>query len=188
MRYIGAETPTVKPQMNPRHLLIGLLLAATCTDSARAAEGCDALTARMIRATGASLAGRSGPLAVFRAADAERMSLDCRDPTRMVFAAREREPRAPFFTLIGLAAQGLAGARARDAEVLARQLHQDSLLTSAPQEGRAGRAALRCETGPRGDALSGDLTVCVLRRDRPAALRSRASRPPAALSRGGSAG
>ena len=188
MRYIGAETPTVKPQMNPCHLLIGLLLAATCTDSARAAEGCDALTARMIRATGASLAGRSGPLAVFRAADAERMSLDCRDPTRMVFAAREREPRAPFFTLIGLAAQGLAGARARDAEVLALQLHQDSLLTRAPQEGRAGRAALRCETGPRGDALSGDLTVCVLRRDRPAVLRSRASRPPAALSRGGSAG
>jgi hypothetical protein len=180
--------------MIPRHLLIGLLLAAGCPGPAHAANGCDALTARMIRATGASLAGCSGPLAVFRAADAERMSLDCRDPARMVFAAREREPRAPFFTLIGLAAQGLAGARAREAEVLALRLHQDSLLTGAPQEGRAGRAALRCETGPRGDALSGDLTVCVLGRQRPQVrrrpevLRSRAAFPPAGLSRAGSAG
>jgi hypothetical protein len=177
MRYTGA----MQPLTTPRHLLIGLVLGAACAGSlgvgpARAAEGCDALTARMIRATGASLAGRSGTLAVFRAADAERVSLDCRDP-RMVFAAREREPRPPFFTLIGLAARGFAGARANEAEVLALRLHQDSLLTGTPQEGRAGRAALRCETGPRGDALSGDLTVCVLRRGRPALLRGRAGLP-----------
>ncbi|KAB1073291.1 hypothetical protein F6X51_12570 [Methylobacterium planeticum] len=186
-------TPPRSPK-NAHPLVAGLALAAigaACLGSARA-DGCDALTARVIRATGASLAGRSGALAVFRAADAERMSLDCRDP-RMVFAAREREPRAPFFTLIGLAAQGLAGARAREAEVLALRLHQDSLLTSAPREGRAGRAALRCETGPRGDALSGDLTVCVLRRARPAALRRRAGlappeHPAAGLSRAGAAG
>ena len=183
MRYTGP----MQPLKTPHHILIGLALGAACAGSlcigpARAAEGCDVLTARIIRATGASLAGRSGALAVFRAADAERVSLDCRDP-RMVFAAREREPRVPFFILIGLAARGFAGARANEAEMLALRLHQDLLLTGAPQEGRAGRAALRCETGPRGDSLSGDLTVCVLRRGRPALLRGRA-----ALSRSASAG
>lgn len=134
---------------------------------ARAADACDALTARMIRATGASLAGRTGSLAVFRAADADRMSLDCRLPRRMTFGAREREPLAPYFVLIGLSAERLTGARAGTVEVLARQLHQDSLLADAPRQGVAGRAALRCETGPREDDLAGNLTVCVLAPSRP---------------------
>ncbi len=139
--------------------LAGLLVLG---GPARAAEACDALAARVIRATGASLAGRAGPGAVFRAADAERMSLDCRAPRRMVFGSLAREPDRTFFTLIGQAAQALTGARADAVAVLALDLHQDSLLADAPRRGTAGRAALRCETGPRNDSLAGNLTVCVL--------------------------
>lgn len=146
------------------------LLAAA---PAQAADGCDALTARMIRATGASLAGRKGSLAVFRAADAERMSLDCGTPRRMVFGSLAREPNRNYFMLIGLAAQALTGARADEVEVLALNLHQDSLLASQTRQGTAGRAALRCETGPRTDDLAG-LTVCVLVPNRPPTLRRRA--------------
>ena len=72
-----------------------LPLALAAATPARATSGCDGLTARLIRATGASLAGRAGPIAVFRAADAERMSLDCRKPARLVFGDLEREPRRP---------------------------------------------------------------------------------------------
>lgn len=144
--------------------------------TARAAEGCNGLTARMIRATGASLAGRSGSLAVFRAADADRMSLDCK-PRRMVFGAREREPDRAYFLLVGLAAKALAGAGAEEVEVLALNLHQRSLLTGAPQQGIAGPAALRCETGPREDGLADEVTVCVLVPNRPVALRRRAGLP-----------
>ncbi|WP_336490546.1 hypothetical protein [Methylobacterium nigriterrae] len=165
--------------MNARILALGLLLAGALGSGPARADACDALTARMIRATGASLAGRAGPLAVFRAADAERMSLDCRKPARMVFASLDREPDPAFFTLIGLAARGLTGTGVRDATVLALRLHQDSLLASAPAEGVAGRAALRCETGPRGDALAGDLTVCVLVPRPASVLRRRAGLTPA---------
>lgn len=150
------------------------LLIFLASITAQAADGCDALTARMIRATGASLAGRAGTIAVFRAADANRMSLECDKPRRMVFGALEREPRQPYFVLIGLAAQGLTGARAETVEVLALNLHQRSLLTQAPAEGRAGKAALRCETGRREDNLSGNHTVCVLVPSRPVVLRRRA--------------
>ena len=79
----------------------------------------------MIRTTGASLAGRAGPVAVFRAQDAERMSLDCRAPARIAFASRDREPPRAYFVLIGRAARALTGADAAGAEVLALNLHQD---------------------------------------------------------------
>lgn len=168
------------------------LLILLAAPSGQAADGCDALTARMVRATGASLAGRTGAIAVFRAADADRMSLECgkpasriksasRIPRRMVFGALEREPRPPYFALIGLAAQGLTGARAEAVEVLALNLHQRSLLTQGPAEGRSGSAALRCETGPREDNLSGNLTVCVLVPSRPVVLRRRAGLPASAF-------
>ena len=165
-----------------------LVLAATATATAHAAprppriDACDRLTAAMIRATGASLAGRTGTLAVFRATDAERMSLDCRAPARMVFASRDREPGRGFYALIGRAGRTLAGADAATTEGLALRVHQDSLLADAPRQGIAGRAALRCETGPRDDALGGDRTVCVLVPNRPPALRRRAglSREPMA--------
>ncbi|WP_430913478.1 hypothetical protein [Methylobacterium sp. sgz302541] len=159
-----------------------LPLALAAATPARADSACDGLTARLIRATGASLAGRAGPIAVFRAADAERMSLDCRKPARLVFGDLEREPRRPYFVLIGLAAEALAGARPGDVEVLALRLHQDSLLSGEPREGAAGPALLRCETGPRSDGLAGDLTVCVL------AARASPRRRPVALSREGEAG
>lgn len=150
---------------------------------ARAADGCDALTARVIRATGASLAGRAGPGAVFRAADAERMSLDCRRPRRLVFGSLAREPDRPFFALIGQAAQALTGARADAVEVLGLNLHQESLLAGTPRRGTVGRAALRCETGPRDDNLAGNLTVCVIEQAAPPILRRRAG-----LFAGGAAG
>lgn len=148
-----------------------LLLAAVAP--ARA-DSCDRLTAKIIRATGASLAGREGPLAVFRATDAERMSLDCRALARMVFASRDREPARGFHGLIGRAARALTGAEAEAVEVLALRVHRDSLLADAPRRGVAGGAALRCETGPRGDALAGTLTICVLVPNRPPAARGKA--------------
>lgn len=166
-----------------------LVLAAALVTPARAApraarvDSCDRLTAAMIRATGASLAGRTGTLAVFRATDAERMSLDCRAPARMVFASLDREPAGGFYALIGRAAQALTGADAAAAEVLALRVHQDSLLADAARQGVAGKAALRCETGPRDDALAGDRTVCVLVPNRPPDLRRRAGLP-----HGGTAG
>lgn len=165
------------------HLLLPVLLALTAAAPARAGTGCDGLTATLIRATGASLAGRSGALAVFRAADAERMSLDCRAPARLVLGDLEREPRRGYFVLVGLAASALTGDRAGEVEVLALRLHQASLLSGEPREGVVGSAALRCETGPRSDGLSGDLTVCVLAA-RPAPARQR----PAGLSRKGQGG
>lgn len=138
------------------------LLVALAGGTAHGADACDALTAKVIRATGASLAGRAGSGAVFRAADAERMSLACRTPRRMVFGSQAREPERPFFVLVGRAAEALAGAKAEAVEVLALTLHQDSLLTGLPREGIVGKAALRCETGPRDDTLSGSLTVCIV--------------------------
>lgn len=163
---------------------LALLCAASLVASLPArAESCDALTAKVIRATGASLAGREGTRAVFRATDAERMSLDCRAPARMVFASLDREPGGAFHVLIGRAAAALTGAPAGAVEALSLQLHRDSLLADAPRQGTAGTAALRCGTGPRDDALAGDLTVCVLVPNRPPRPRRRA-----ALSRAGTAG
>lgn len=127
---------------------------------AEAADACDVLAARVIRDTGASLAGRSGPYAVFRAQDAERMSLDCRRPARITVASRDREPSPGYFTLVGRAAQALAGADPAAAEVLALNLHQASLLANAPRRGGSGRALMLCETGSRTDALRADRTVC----------------------------
>lgn len=139
-----------------------LVLAAIAP--ARAADACDALAARVIRQTGASLAGRAGAFAVFRAEDAERLSLDCRAPARITVASLDREPVRAYFALVGLAAYALTGADVRAAEVLALELHQDSLLSGAPRRGATGRALIRCETGPRADALAGDLTVCRIAR------------------------
>ena len=150
-----------------RFLMIAGLLAAT---PAAAADACDVLTAKVIRVTGASLAGRTGEYAVFRAQDAERMSLDCRSPARITLASLDREPDKAYFALVGLAARALTGADAERAEVLALNLHQDSLLADAPRRGATGRALMLCETGPRQDALAGDLTVC---RIAPAALPRR---------------
>lgn len=145
-----------------RLAVILLSLGSGALAPARAAEGCDALTARMIRATGASLAGREGTRAVFRAADAERMSLDCGAPRRMVFTALAREPARPFYGLIGLAAEALTGAKSEAAETLALALHQDALLTGRPQQGVAGRAALRCEAAPDADPFATPRTRCIL--------------------------
>ena len=145
--------------------LAGALVLAAAP--ALAADACDALAAKVIRITGASLAGREGPFAVFRAQDAERMSLDCRAPARITIASRDREPPRGYYVLIGRAARALTGAEAEASEVLALRVHQDSLLADAARQGTVGKAALRCETGPRDDALAGDLTVCVLVPNRP---------------------
>lgn len=146
------------------------------------ADACDALAAKMIRTTGASFVGREGSLSVFRAADAERMSLDCGAPRRMAFLSREREPDRPYYVLVGLAAGALAGARPAEAEALAVRLHQDSLLTGLPQQGRAGPVVMRCATGDRPDGFS-DGTLC-----RVAAARTPPSRRRAGLSGGGRPG
>lgn len=159
----------------PVHLSILLLpLLLGPLSPARAADACDALTARMIRATGASLAGRTGTLAVFRAADAERMSLTCGKPPRMVFSALAREPAYPFYALIGQAAQALTGAKAEAVEALALALHQEALLTGHPRQGVAGRAALRCETAPDADPFATPRTRCILIPDPKLVLRRRA--------------
>lgn len=150
-----------------RFLMIAGLLGAT---PAAAADACDVLTAKVIRVTGASLAGRTGAYAVFRAQDAERMSLDCRTPARITLASLDREPPKAYFALVGLAARALTGTDPERAEVLALNLHQDSLLADAPRRGGTDRALMLCETGPRQDALAGDLTVC---RIAPAALPRR---------------
>ncbi|GEP01055.1 hypothetical protein [Methylobacterium haplocladii] len=142
----------------------GLALCLAAGTPARA-DGCDALTARLIRGTGASFAGRTGPLVVFRATDAERMSLDCGTPHRMIFRSREREPNRFYFVLIGLAATTLAGADAERVEVLALNLHQQTLLTGEPQQGRLGGVVLRCEPTDRLDGFS-DGALCRLAADR----------------------
>ena len=153
-----------------------LALAALLAPAPARADACDALAARLIRTTGASFVGREGSLAVFRAADAERMSLDCGAPRRMAVLSREREPERPYYALVGLAAGTLAGARPAEAEALALRLHQDSLLTGLPQQGRAGPIVMRCATGDRADGFS-DGTLCrmaVARQERHAPLRRRA--------------
>jgi hypothetical protein len=144
----------------PRFLLPACLIGLGLTAPAAAADACDVLTAKVIRVTGASLAGRTGAYAVFRAQDAARMSLDCRDPARITLASLDREPNPAYFSLVGLAARALTGADAARAEVLALTLHQDSLLADAPRRGGTGPALMQCETGPRTDTLAGDLTVC----------------------------
>ncbi len=147
-----------------RTLLAGLALTLALAAPARA-DSCDALTVRLIRDTGASLAGRSGPTVVFRAADAERMSLDCAAPQRLLFRSALRTPPRPYFILIGLAARTLTGASSDAVEALALRLHQDSLLTGAPQLGRTGGAVLRCDPGDRPDGISAG-SLCRLARDR----------------------
>jgi hypothetical protein len=141
-------------------ILTAAILVGLSTASAHAADVCDVLAAKVIRETGASLAGRAGFYAVFRAEDAERMSLDCRKPARITVASRDREPSPGYFVLVGRAARALAGADSTAAEVLALNLHQASLLANAPRRGDTGRALMLCETGPRSDALSEDLSVC----------------------------
>ena len=136
-----------------RAVLCCLALCVAVASPARA-DDCDALTARLIRGTGASLAGRTGPLVVFRAADAERMSLDCGPPRRMVFRSRDREPPRFYFVLIGLAAKTLAGAGSDRVEILAMNLHQAALLSGEPQLGRVGGAVLRFEPGDHLDGAS----------------------------------
>ena len=141
-----------------------MFLSGLSPSPARAADACDRLAARIIQATGASLAGGTGPIAVFRAQDAERMSLDCRAPARVTVVSRDREPSPAYFVLVGQAAEALVGADPGASEVLALNLHQDSLLTGVPRRGVSGRALMLCETGPRTDALQGDLTVCRIAR------------------------
>ncbi|GLS44128.1 hypothetical protein [Methylobacterium brachythecii] len=159
--------------MTLRAFASGLALCLAIAAPARA-DGCDALTARLIRGTGASLAGRTGPLVVFRAADAERMSLDCGPPRRMVFRSLDREPPRFYFVLIGLAAKTLAGAGADQVEILAMNLHQAALLSGAPQLGRARGAVLRCEPGDHLDGSS-EGALCRLAADRRPRLRHGAS-------------
>ena len=140
------------------------------------ADGCDVLIAKMIRGTGASFAGRDGALAVFRAADAERMSLNCGGARQMVFASLHRQPNRYYFVLIGLSARTLLGAQARSVEDLAIRLQLAALASGVPQEGRAGPARLRCETGDRPDGFS-DGTLCRLAADRPPKTRRKAALP-----------
>jgi hypothetical protein len=135
------------------------VLTGLSTSTAHAADACDRLTAKVIRATGASLAGRGGAVAVFRAQDAERLSLDCRIPARITVASRDREPSPAYFALVGRAAEALAGTAA-DAEVLALNLHQASLLGDAPRRGGTGAVLMLCETGPRIAAFEDGRTVC----------------------------
>ena len=161
----------------PRSLFPACLIALGLTAPAAAADACDALAAKVIRVTGASLAGRAGDYAVFRAQDAERMSLDCRAPARITLASRDREPLPAYFALVGLAARALTGADARDAEVLALNLHQDSLLAEAPRRAGTGPVLMQCETGMRADALAGDLTVCRVVPAKPVAGLSHRRRP-----------
>lgn len=165
--------------LSSRLAAILLPLALGVAAPAAAADACDALTARMIRATGASLAEREGAQAVFRAADAERMSLDCR-MRRMVFSALEREPGRRYYELIGLAAGALAGAKPEAVEALALALHQEALVTGLPQRGLVGRAALRCETAPDADPFASPRTRCVLVPSTRSVLRRRAGLPAGA--------
>lgn len=160
----------MKRAMTLRVVLASLALFLALGSVARA-DSCDGLTVRLIRGTGAALAGRSGSLVVFRAADADRMSLDCVAPRRLLFRSDLRQPPAAFFVLIGLAARTLTGAPAEAVETLARRLHQDSLLTGAPQLGEVGGAVLRCDPGDRPDGF-GVGSLCRLAADRPARRRS----------------
>ena len=144
--------------------------------TAAQADSCDGLTVRLIRETGVALAGRSGATVVFRAADADRMSLDCATPQRLAFRSDLREPPRGFFVLIGLAAHTLAGAPADSVETLAQRLHQDSLLTGAPQLGRIGGAVVRCDPGDRPDGF-GVGSLCRLAAERPDRGLSRAAAP-----------
>ncbi|MEG9500926.1 MAG: hypothetical protein MIN69_03510, partial [Methylorubrum extorquens] len=70
--------------MTLRALFAGLALVFALGTAAKA-DSCDGLTVRLIRGTGVALAGRSGATVVFRAADADRMSLDCDTPRRLAF-------------------------------------------------------------------------------------------------------
>jgi len=150
-----------------------LALALVSAGPARASpDACDVLTVKLIRLTGASLAGREGTLVVFRAADAERMSLDCRTPRQVLVSSLRREPPGAYFFLIGLAAQALVGGKPAEVETLARGLHQQTLLTGESREGRAGPVRLRCEPGDRIDGSSRG-ALCRLAPDR-APLRRRA--------------
>ena len=144
--------------------------------TAAQADSCDGLTVRLIRETGVALAGRSGATVVFRAADADRMSLDCATPRRLAFRSDLREPPRGFFVLIGLAAHTLAGAPADSVETLAQRLHQDSLLTGAPQLGRVGGAVVRCDPGDRPNGF-GVGSLCRLAAERPGRGLSRAAAP-----------
>ena len=87
-----------------------------------------------------------------------------------------REPPRGFFVLIGLAARVLSGASADSVETLAQRLHQDSLLTGAPQLGRVGGAVVRCDPGDRPDGF-GVGSLCRLAADRPRRGLSRAASP-----------
>lgn len=141
-------------------------LFVACVPAAPArADSCDGLTVRLIRATGASLVGRTGALVVFRAADADRFRLDCATPRRLLFRSEAREPPGAYFVLIGQAARALTGAPEEPVAMLARRLHQDSLLTGAPQLGRVGGAAIRCDPGDRPDGF-GRGTLCRVASDR----------------------
>lgn len=156
-------------------LLAAIAVLLSLGSPARA-ESCDGLTVRLIRGTGVALAGRSGSLVVFRAADADRMSLDCTAPRRLLFRSDRREPPRAFFVLIGLAARTLTGAPAESVEALAQRLHQESLLTGAPQLDRVGGAVLRCDPGDRPDGLSTG-SLCRVAADRPHRGLSRAAGP-----------
>lgn len=154
-------------------------LALTLLAAPARADSCDGLTVRLIRATGASLVGRTGRLVVFRAADAERFRLDCAPPRRLLFRSERREPLGAYFVLIGEAARALTGAPEEPVEILARRLHQDSLLTGAPQLGRVGGAVIRCDPGDRPDGF-GLGTLCRVAADRPGrGLRRKAGLPAA---------
>lgn len=141
-------------------------MLALAAPSAARADGCDGLIARMIRETGASFAGRAGALAVFRAADAERMSLVCGRAPEMAFRSAYRAPNRYYFVLIGLSARALLGVAADRVEALALRLHRDAVETGQPQAGAAGPALLRCEASPALDLLNPGV-LCRLRASLP---------------------
>ncbi len=136
-------------------LFAAIFLAVLALPATARADGCDALTVRLIRATGASLAGRTGPLVVFRAADAERMSLSCGRPNVVLLRSALREPNGFYFLLVGQAGHTLTGASVEAVETLAKTLHQATLLTGMVQTARLGPLDMECEPGDRPDGFHG---------------------------------
>lgn len=134
-------------------VLAAAMISLAAPSNARA-DGCDGVIARLIRETGASFAGRAGALAVFRAADAERMSLVCGRSPEMVFRSAYRAPNRYYFVLIGLSGHALLGARAQGVEALALALHQAAVETGQPQAGIVGPVLLRCDASPALDLLT----------------------------------
>ncbi|GJE02697.1 hypothetical protein GMJLKIPL_4646 [Methylobacterium isbiliense] len=150
----------------PMRLVLAALLLLGSAVGAQA-DACARLAGRFVTTTGAAIAGRSGSVVAFGAADADLMLLDCAAPRRVILRSRFAEPNRYTFVLIGLAARALTGARAEEAEALALRLHRAVRLTGTDRSGQAGRAEILCGARPAGEFL----TNCLVRAAQPHALR-----------------